>query len=115
MFTFLQNCSLKPANEVWGKVIFSEAMICYSVHGRGGPTSGGGGWDLPTGGICIGGGFLPPRGYGQTPRTLQWEGGGWPDPSGSRKAGSTHPTGMVSSFFNATVFTRLQSYTYFSR
>ena len=33
MFTFLQNSSLKPANEVWGKVIISEASVILFTKG----------------------------------------------------------------------------------
>ena len=33
----LQRSSLPPANEVWGKVIFSEACVKNSVHGGGLP------------------------------------------------------------------------------
>ena len=39
-----------PANEVWGKVIFSEACVKNSVHGGG----GGGGGGIPA---CIAGGI----------------------------------------------------------
>ena len=41
----LQPNFLPPANEVWGKVIFSEACVKNSVHGEGGwPGPRGGGW-----------------------------------------------------------------------
>ena len=66
--------SLPPANEVWGKVIFSEACVKNSV--RGGAWSGGclvpgvpgrgGGVPAPGGGACSWGGVPggdPPDGY----------------------------------------------------
>ena len=42
---------LPPANEVWGKVIFSEACIKNSVHREGCAWSGGGAWFR--GGVCV--------------------------------------------------------------
>ena len=41
------NSLLPPANEVWGKVMFSQAFVC--PEGGGLPTGGGG---LPSG-VCI--------------------------------------------------------------
>ena len=71
---------LPPANEVWGKVIFSEACVKNSVH------SGGGGL-LPGGAYS---GRLPARG------------GAWwrppPHPRTATAVGSTHPTGMHSCY-----------------
>ena len=40
----LQPNFLPPANEVWGKVIFSEACVKNSVHRGGGGLVPGGGW-----------------------------------------------------------------------
>ena len=76
---------LPPANEVWGKVIFSEACVKNSVHG------GGRAWPgarvLPGGRAWPGGcmACTPPR---LIPRDTvgQW-------------AGGTHPTGMHSCSF----------------
>ena len=69
---------LPPTNEVWGKVIFSEACVKNSVH-RGGVWSGGvpdpkgdalSGWGgLVLGGVCV-----------------------------ATVAGGMHPTGMYSCF-----------------
>ena len=52
---------LPPANEVWGKVIFSQACVKNSVHGGGGG-SGPGGVPGPGGYACSGGGagWRPP-------------------------------------------------------
>ena len=61
---------LPTANEVWGKVIFSEACVKNSVHG-------GGGGSLLLGGCLVWGGGVPPHGT-------------------ATAAGSTHPTGMHS-------------------
>ena len=65
---------LPPANEVWGKVIFSQACVKNSVHG--------GGVSAP-GGVCSQGVSAP-------------EGGAWwrPPPGTAAAAGGTHPTGM---------------------
>ena len=52
------NLLLKPANEVWGKVMFSEASVILSTAG--GVCIGGGGWSASWGGAMNGGG-------GQTP------------------------------------------------
>ena len=42
-----------PANEVWGKVIFSEACVKNSVHGGGGVHGcWGGGACMVAGGVC---------------------------------------------------------------
>ena len=65
---------LRPANEVWGKVIFSEACVKNSVHREGVPGPG----DVPGPG---GGGVETP-----------WDGY-------CTAAGGTHPTGMHSCFF----------------
>ena len=91
---------LPPANEVWGKVIFSEASVKNSVHrgvggslvrgvpasrglsGSGGACSGGGGW-VWSGGSGPGGVCLVRGGAGGDPRT-------------ATAAGGTHPTGMHS-------------------
>ena len=51
---------LPPANEVWGKVIFSQACVKNSVHG--GPVPGG--CLLPEGVPGPGGGGVPARGGG---------------------------------------------------
>ena len=75
---------LPPANEVWGKVIFSETCVKNSVHGGWGTTVGGG---LPQ---CMLGYHLPPE-PGTPPGT--------PPPAEhagryGQRAGGTHPTGM---------------------
>ena len=73
---------LPPANEVWGKVIFSQACVKNSVHR-------GGAWSR---GVCSGGWVPGPRGSAQ---------GGLPggDPPRTASAvGSTHPTGMHSCY-----------------
>ena len=97
---------LPPENEVWGKIIFSEACVKNSVHRRGCLLRG-----LLCGGACYwGGGLL--LGY-LLRGGLLWGvpalGGGVPAleggllPGGCRDppmmataAGSTHPTGMHS-------------------
>ena len=71
--------SLPPANEVWGKVIFSDASVILFTGGEGVVLQGG----QPRGGAASRGsasrgGLHPVRGVGQTP-------------PGIRKAGSTHP------------------------
>ena len=58
-FAELKFCKVSfspPANEVWGKVIFSQACVSPSVHG---------GRGLASRGVCIGGGGWedPPIGY----------------------------------------------------
>ena len=91
--------SLPPANEVWGKVIFSQASV----------------------GLYLGGGVHPYRGIQGV--CIQWGGGGggsasrWkrdlhpgglgrpPPPSDTmgygQQAGGTHPTGMHSCCIDA--------------
>ena len=85
---FLQKKFLPPANEVWGKVIFSQVFVC--PRERGGVTSQNQklhdqGGSASSRGVCIrGGGWIDPpldtwdtTGYGQ-------------------QAGGTHPTEMHS-------------------
>ena len=81
---------LPPANEVWGKVIFSQACVKNSVHG-------GEGGAIPA---CIAGGIPACLAAG-----LQgWGGvlpggllrGITPPPWTATAAGGTHPTGMHS-------------------
>ena len=100
-------CFLPRANEVWGKVIFSEACVKNSVHrgglvpGVGGLVLGGGGSGpggclLPRGGLVLGGGGSGPGG---TCSWGVWSRGGVPggdSPGTATAAGGTHPTGMHS-------------------
>ena len=79
---------LPPANEVWGKVIFSQACVKNSVH---------------RGGAWFRGGYLLPGGVAWSQeRCLVWggawsQGGAWWRPPGTATAaGDTHPTGMHS-------------------
>ena len=75
---------LPPANEVWGKVIFSQACVKNSVH-RGGLVQGGcsRGGCLLWGALLLGGGA--------------WSRGGVPGAARmATAAGGTHPTGMHS-------------------
>ena len=79
--------SLPPANEVWGKVIFSKVFVCpwgFSAHITGHMTRGWG--SNPGEGVCIqrGGGLPTGSGVEQTA------------PPRFRKAGGTHPTGIAS-------------------
>ena len=67
------NSLLPPANEVWGKVMFSQVFSLST----GGSAYRGSAW----------GGVRPP--CGRHP-------GGLGRPPGTRKAGGTHPTGMLS-------------------
>ena len=55
---------LPPANEVWGKVIFSQACVKNSVHGGGG---GLGFCSREEGGACLGEGVPAPGGEGSAP------------------------------------------------
>ena len=77
---------LPPANEVWGKVIFSQVCVKNSVHRGSAWSWGGGAWSWEGSGL---GGV--------------WSGGVWSggvpggDPPGmATAAGGTHPTGMHS-------------------
>ena len=87
---------LRPANEVWGKVIFLHMSVSHSVHiGGGGSTWAGTPWQVH-----------PPGRY--TPRQVHppWQvhsSGQIHPPAGSppamqagirQQAGGTHPTGM---------------------
>ena len=69
---------LPPANEVWGKVIFSEACVKNSVHG----------------GVCLVPGGPGPSGDGGclVPGAGVWR----PPPGTATTAGDTHPSGMHS-------------------
>ena len=93
--------SLPPANEVWGKVIFSEACVKNSV--RGGVPGSRGVWSRGCGPREGGPGGMPGRGVvpGGCPVWVVSGPGGVPggDPPGTATAaGGTHPTGMYSCF-----------------
>ena len=77
---------LPPANEVWGKVIFSQACVKNSVHG-GDACSWGGVWSQ--GGTCSG---------GSGPGGCLLQGGAWWTPRTATAVGSTHTTGMHSCY-----------------
>ena len=87
--------SLPPANEVWGKVIFSQACVKNSVHrgrgclvwGRGVPGARG----VPGPGGPGPGGCLVPGGG-----SWSWGVPGGDPPRTATAAGGTHPTGMHS-------------------
>ena len=83
---------LPPANEVWGKIIFSEACVKNSVHGGGVPGPGGS--------VCSQGGCLVCRGVCcrgvSAPGGVCSQGGWWRPPRTATAAGGTHPTGMHS-------------------
>ena len=98
---------LPPANEIWGKVIFSQACVKNSVYRAGMPGPTGcllRGVSAPRGclvleGVCSGGGWS--RGVSGPRRCLVLGGvcsGGMPvgDPPTAAAAGGTHPTGMHS-------------------
>ena len=80
--------SLPPANEVWGKVIFSEACVKNSVRGGGGAWSGG---CLVPGVPGRGGGGACSRG-----RCLLLGGCLLETPPMAAAAGGTHSTGIHS-------------------
>ena len=98
------NPFLPPANEVWGKVMFSLACVILFTGERSFASRGSAFWrGLPPGGSDSGG--LPPggsasRGGWQTPLLLKpcprdsWDTKGY-----SQQAGGTHPTGMLSCLF----------------
>ena len=73
---------LPPANEVSGRVIFSQACVKNSVHRE--VVSGPGRVPGPGGCLVPGVGLVP-------------EGSGDPPPRTATAAGGTHPTGMHSS------------------
>ena len=79
---------LPPANEVWGKVIFSQVCVKNSVQWRG-ACSGGGVWSWGLRGSWGGSGPDPhPRGI--------WPGRVCGLPPTATAVGGTHPTGMHS-------------------
>ena len=79
------SCLLPPANEVWGKVIFSQACVKNCVNRRGGDACSGGGCLVRGGaGACSGG--SGPRGG--------LLGGVWSGPGGGASPGS-HPRGKM--------------------
>ena len=95
--------SLPPANEVWGKVIFSVACVKNSVHGgRGGIPAylaGLQGVGIPA---CLAG----LQAQGGKLRSLAWMGGSQhvlrqtpPPQQTATAAGGTHPTGMHSCLY----------------
>ena len=89
---FLQKKFLPPANEVWGKVMFSQVFVC--------PREGG--W-LPRIRSYMTRGHLPPPG-GSASEGVCIRGGGWIDPPRDtwdttgygQQAGGTHRTEMHS-------------------
>ena len=84
---------LPPANEVWGKVIFSEACVKNSVH-RGGAWSWGwvpGPWGVPGPGVQV-------QAHNQGG---SWGGTGQAHPLTATAAGGMLPTGMNSCLFDA--------------
>ena len=95
-----QGSLLPPGNEVWGKVMFSQASVIPSArkgwlpsihhrsHDQGGLHPGGGG--MPPGGSASRGSAS--RGVGQTlPTRDTWDTTGY-----GQQVGGTHPTGMHS-------------------
>ena len=85
---------LPPANEVWGKVIFSQACVKNSVH-KGGAWSQGG--SAPGGCLVLGG--SAPRGV--CSQGVFSRGGAGGDPPGmATAAGGKHHTGMHSCFWS---------------
>ena len=85
---------LPPANEVRGKVIFSEACVKNSVHRGGGACSGG---SAPGGGVPALGGVPAPG--GSAPGGDCSGGGGVENsPVTATAACGTHPTGMHSCY-----------------
>ena len=124
--------SLLPVNEVWGKVIFSEACVKNSVYRgclvQGGVCSWGDAWSrgglsAPGGGVCSWEGGMPGQGWWWCPLPGgivapgggAWSGGGGllpgvpgGDPRTATAADGTHPTGMHSclQFILITSFTK---------
>ena len=88
---------LPPANEVWGKVIFSEVCVKNSVHW--GESAAGG---MPSPGGMVPGGAWSSRGAWSRDECLvrgdlvQGRGYVWRPPMTATAAGCTHPTGMHS-------------------
>ena len=86
--------SLPPANEVWGKVIFSEACVKNPVHREGGSASVHAGIPHPAGSRH------------PSPQTRHPPGAGTPSPwtryppktRYGQQAGGKHPTGMQSCY-----------------
>ena len=103
----LRNLLLPPANEVWGKVIFSQACVKNSVHrgdacSRVGAVPAPGGVPGLGGGACSQGGACSRGGACSLGSCLALgvpalEGVPGRDPPGTATAvGGTHPTGMHS-------------------
>ena len=100
--TLTKLVNLPSANEVWGKVMFSQVFVCPRGEGRvgfpacitGHMTSIGGWGGAASRGVCLQEvciqGVYPMEGGGGS----AYEVGG--RPRATRKAGCTHPTGMVS-------------------
>ena len=85
----LDHTYLPPANEFWGKVMFSWVFVC--PRGRGLST----GWGLPRGSASGGWGSAS-GGWGSASRGEESASkGSWAEPPGTGKAGCTHPTGML--------------------
>ena len=94
---------LQPANEVWGKVMFSEACVSHSVHR----------WNLCIMSLPV---WLPllESSLSLVPFTsvgvslgILCPGGFCRDPPESEKAGSMHSTGMLSSYRLQTKFAKV--------
>ena len=95
---------LSPANEVWGKVMLSQVFVCPQwgkgvclgdrypggLPGRGSAYMGGSSWG--------GGRSADVSASGGSGICIQ---GGLGRPPGTRKAGGTHPTGILSCLLSA--------------
>ena len=82
---------LLPANEVWGKFIFSLACVISSVHGGGGHA-----WQgtcMTTNGACVAGACMA---GGMCGGGYVWQGGACVAGKTATEAVSTQPTGMHS-------------------
>ena len=127
---FNANTFLPPANEVWGKVIFSQACVKNSVHGGGGacsqgvPALGVPALGVPALGVpvlgeggCLHQGVwswvgLQAHTQGEVERDQvqahtqggNWGGSGPGSPPTTTAAGGTHPTGMHSCYFLSSLF-----------
>ena len=100
---FIENALLlPPANQVWSKVIFSEAsVILFTEEGGDLPTGEGGclwgrGLCIQELGVCIQRARGLHLGGGSASRGWESVSGGGGTLGGIRKVGSTHPAGMLS-------------------